>query len=86
MTKRINIILPASTVSLLDRVATKGHRSSFIDRAVNHYIRTRSRKNLKDRLKEGYRAEAEFNAKLAEEWFPLEEEAWQSTASKRRRK
>ncbi len=80
MTKRINIVLPASTVSLLDKVAAKGRRSSFIDRAVNHYIRSRSRQNLRERLKEGYQAEAEFNAKLAEEWFPLEEEAWQTAS------
>jgi len=86
MTRRINIVLPASTVSLLDRVVAKGKRSSFIDRAVNHYIRSRSRQNLRERLKEGYRAEAEFNAKLAEEWFPLEEEAWQTAGGKKRHK
>ncbi len=86
MTKRINIVLPASTVSLLDKVASKGHRSGLIDRAVNHYIRSRSRQNLRERLKEGYQAEAEFNAKLAEEWFPLEEEAWEIAAGRKNRK
>ena len=85
MTKRLNIILPASTVALLDRVAAKGNRSSFIDRAVNNYIKNRSKENLQERLKEGYRSEASFNAKLAEEWFPIEEEAWQHTTARKRR-
>ena len=84
MTKRLNIILPAATVSLLDRVAAKGNRSSFIDRAVNHYIDSRAKENLRQRLKEGYRSEASFNAKLAEEWFPIEEEAWQRSTAKKR--
>lgn len=86
MTRRINIILPASTVRLLDRVVAKGNRSGFIDRAVNHYIRSRSRQALRDRLKEGYQAEAEFNATMAERWFPLEEEAWQAATRRSRGK
>ena len=40
MSKRINIILPDKTVAVLDRVASKGTRSRFIDRAVRHYVET----------------------------------------------
>jgi len=40
MAKRINTILPDKTVSVLDRVTTKGNRSRFIDRAVLHYVET----------------------------------------------
>ena len=51
MSKRINIILPNTTVAILDRVATKGTRSRFIDRAVRHYVETRGRESLREQLK-----------------------------------
>ena len=40
MNKRINVILPTTTVSVLDRVAAKGNRSALIDRAIRHYVET----------------------------------------------
>jgi CopG family transcriptional regulator / antitoxin EndoAI len=82
MTKRINVILPAETLRVLDRVAPKGNRSRLIDQAVLFYVKTKTRENLRQRLKEGYLASAKENLKLAEEWFPLEEEAWQIAKTK----
>jgi CopG family transcriptional regulator/antitoxin EndoAI len=78
MNKRINIVLPEKTVRVLDRVTAKGARSRFIDRAVLHYVATRGRQNLRERLKEGYRVNAERDLDIAAEWFPLEEEAWKA--------
>lgn len=78
MSKRINIILPDKTVAVLDRVASKGARSRFIDRAVRHYIETQGRESLREQVKAGYRANAERDLAMAAEWFPLEEEAWQT--------
>jgi len=74
MNKRINIILPEKTVSVLNRVTTKGNRSRFIDCAVLHYVEVRSRQNLRERLKAGYEASADRDLAIAAEWFPLEEE------------
>jgi len=78
MSKRINIILPDKTVAVLDRVAPQGTRSRFIDRAVRHYVESQGRASLRDQLKAGYRANAERDLAMAAEWFPLEEEAWQT--------
>jgi CopG family transcriptional regulator/antitoxin EndoAI len=78
MSKRINIILPEKTVAVLDRVTTKGGRSRFIDRAVLHYIETRGKQSLREELKAGYQANAERDLAIAAEWFPLEEEAWET--------
>lgn len=78
MSKRINIILPDKTVAVLDRVASKGTRSRFIDRAVRHYIETQGRESLSEQLKAGYRANAQRDLAMAAEWFPLEEEAWRT--------
>ena len=77
MQKRINIVLPHKTIGVLDRVTTKGTRSRFIDRAVLHYIETQGRKSLRERLKEGYRANSQRDLEIAAEWFPLDEGAWE---------
>ena len=78
MSKRINIILPDKTVAVLNRVASKGTRSRFIDRAVRHYVETQGRSSLREQLKTGYRANAERDLATAAEWFPLEEEVWRT--------
>lgn len=77
MNKRLNITLPEQTVRLMDRIAGKGRRSSLIDRAIRRYVKEETRANLRKQLSESYQAHAAFDLELAEEWFPMEEEAWQ---------
>ncbi len=77
MNKRINVLLPEATIQALDRVATKGKRSRLISEAVLHYIDSKGKQNLRERLKAGYEANAAESLKIAVEWFPLEEQAWQ---------
>lgn len=74
MTKRLNITLPERTVALMDRVAGKGQRSRLIDVAVHSYVRAEGRANLRKQLREGAQARAERDLRMAEEWFPLDEE------------
>jgi hypothetical protein len=71
---------------VLGRVAPPGARSRFIDRAVRHYIEIQGRAGLRERLKAGYRANAERDLAMAAEWFPLEEEAWQAFEASHRPK
>ncbi|MFC1856191.1 ribbon-helix-helix domain-containing protein [Thermodesulfobacteriota bacterium] len=75
MNKRINVTLPEETVELVNKIARKGDRSHFIDAALKHYIKETAKKNLRKRLKEGAINRAERDLRLAEEWFPIEEEA-----------
>lgn len=75
--KRVNVSLPEETLSLLDRVAKQGQRSALIAEAVTAYLRERSRKALRHRLKQGALVRAERDRRLVEEWFPLEEGAWE---------
>jgi CopG family transcriptional regulator/antitoxin EndoAI len=87
MSKRVNIMLPERTIAVLDRVAPKGRRSSFISRAVLHFVESQGRQSLRQQLKAGYQANAEESLKIATEWFPLEEEAWRksrATSTKRK--
>lgn len=86
MSKRLNVVLPEKTVSVLDRVTTKGNRSRFIDRAVLHYIETYGKQSLREQLATGYRANAERDLGIVAEWFPLEEAAWQTFEASRKPK
>jgi len=61
----------------LDRVTTKGTRSRLVSEAVLFYIQARGKENLREQLKAGYQANAAESLKLAVEWYPLEEQAWQ---------
>lgn len=75
--QRINITLPETTLRLLDRVAPKGDRSRVIDAAVRHFVETQGKANLRKQLAEGARRRAERDLLLAEEWFGIDEDAWQ---------
>lgn len=77
MNKRINIVLPETTVAILDRVSAKGERSRLIDQAVRHYVKTEGKQRLRQQLKAGYLANAERDLAMAAEWFLPDEEAWE---------
>lgn len=77
MHRRINITLPEETVRLIDRVATKGNRSHLIAEAIKYYIEETGRTQLRKRLREGARCRAERDLRLTQEWFFMEEEAWE---------
>jgi len=76
MKTRINITLPEETLGLLDRVAERGNRSRLISEAVLHYVRSKAKLSLRERLKQGALARAERDLAVAEEWFAVDEQAW----------
>lgn len=69
----MNVSLPEKTLRLLDRVAEKGDRSDFIDRAVHFYVKEVGRDRLKKQLRQGACARSVRDVALAEEWFFIEE-------------
>jgi len=83
MSKRINVVLPDTTVSILDRVAPKGDRSRFISQTVLHYVESVGKQSLREQLKAGYQANSGENLKIALEWFLLEQEAWKRSKGKK---
>ena len=74
--KRINITLPESTVAMLETVADKGARSTFIDAAIRTHIHEIQKHDLRGQIKAGAIANAERDLEIAREWFDLEEEIW----------
>jgi CopG family transcriptional regulator/antitoxin EndoAI len=81
MHNRINITLPRETLDLLDQFVQKGDRSRFIHEAIQRYIQELQREALRQQLKEGAIQRAERDRGLAEDWYRLEEEAWQHSAN-----
>jgi CopG family transcriptional regulator / antitoxin EndoAI len=84
MTKRINVVLPVETIKVLDRVAPKGNRSRLISAAVLHYVESKAKGDPARRLREGALANAPRDREIAQEWFSLDEEAWQCTTPSKR--
>ncbi len=75
--KRINVILPQDTISLIDQVAEAGARSNLINEAVRFYIGETGKANLRKQLREGALRNADRDLRLSANWFSVGEEAWQ---------
>ena len=74
--RRPNTSLPDETVRLLNRVAAKGERSQVIAEAVTPYVVEVGRAGLRKRMNERAIKRADLELQIAEEWFPVDEEAW----------
>lgn len=72
--KRINITLPVTTLKRIDHLAEDRNRSRLIDQALQYYIDSISRKNLRALLKEGAVERTKRDADVSAEWFHLENE------------
>jgi CopG family transcriptional regulator/antitoxin EndoAI len=85
MAKRINVILPETTVRTLDRLAKPGERSRLIDKAVQHYAATRSPEALREQLKQAAIRDRDLNLEIADEWFAVDRESWQQLDDEEKR-
>lgn len=77
MSKRLNIVLPETTVKAIDRLARPGERSRFIDKAVQHYVFHQSTEALRARLEQTAVRDQDIDRQVAEEWFAVDHETWQ---------
>src|SRR4051812_10304618 len=77
MAKRINIILPESTISTIDRLAKPGERSRLIDKAVQHYATTRSVEAVREQLKQAALRDRDLDQEIANDWAAVDRESWQ---------
>ncbi len=69
--------MPESTVAILEMIASKGSRSTFINEAIQVHAKSIKQNSLHEQLKKGAIARAERNLQMAEEWAALEDEVWQ---------
>ncbi len=76
MTKRINVVLPETTIRAIDRVAKPGERSQFINRAVEHYIATQSAEAIRKRLEITAIRDRDLDREIALDWTAVDKEEW----------
>ena len=77
MNKRLNIVLPESTVRTISRLAKPGERSRFIDRAIRHYVATQSTEALRAQLERAAMRDRDLDHQVTEEWSAVDQEIWQ---------
>jgi CopG family transcriptional regulator / antitoxin EndoAI len=77
MAKRINVILPESTLRAIDRLAKPGERSRLIDKAVQHYVMTRSAEGICQQLTKAAIRDRDLDLEVASEWAAVDQESWQ---------
>jgi len=77
MYQKINIVLPETTLRLIDHITDKKNRSRFIDEAVKYYMEQVGKISLREQLKQGAIRRSERDLNLSREWNVFEEEAWQ---------
>ena len=83
--QRRNFTLQADTASKLDRLPRTVNRSRLVDEAIQERLAVLARTRLRKQLEQGYALRSASNLGTAEEWFGLEEEAWE-TATKANQK
>jgi hypothetical protein len=76
MAKRINVILPEQTIRTIDRMAPRGERSRFIDKAVRHYVAQRSAEALHEQLKQAAIRDRDLDLEITDEWSAVDLETW----------
>jgi hypothetical protein len=75
--RRINVVLPESTIKSLRKVAKPGERSQFIDKAVRHYISTQSKDALRALLEYTTVRDADLDREIMKDWAEVDRESWQ---------
>jgi len=86
MSKRINIVLPETTIKTIDRMVRHGQRSQFINQAVQHFVSHRSTEALKTQLERAAVRDQDLDREIAADWFAVDEGAWQRLDTQKREK
>lgn len=77
MTKRINVVMPKTTVSAIDEMVKPGQRSEFITRAVEYYVAIQSAEAIQKRLELTCIRDRDLDQQIAEDWFEVDRQPWQ---------
>lgn len=77
MTKRINIVLPEKTLRTIDRMVKPGQRSSFINKAVEHFVTHQSAEALRTQLETAAIRDRDLDREVAADWWAVDIEEWQ---------
>jgi metal-responsive CopG/Arc/MetJ family transcriptional regulator len=73
--EKVTIMLPRDLMNEVRAIAPVRGYSQFIAEAIKFFIKERRQRELRDRLIEGYKANAQADADRAAEWSAIEDEA-----------
>ena len=79
-TEKVTFTIPKETMNQVREVAPARGYSKFVTEAIEYFLEENRKQALRERLIAGYRANAEADAEMAEEWRPIEEEAWSNVS------
>lgn len=75
-TVRVNYTIPKDLNVKLNRLVKSRERSSFVTKAIDEKLRLLEKEELKKRLAEGYKARAEEDKEINQEWDVATAENW----------
>ncbi|MFQ5560698.1 MAG: hypothetical protein ACE5FU_08950 [Nitrospinota bacterium] len=81
-TKRVGFTIPERVVEILEKVTDERAKSRFVTEAIVEKVEKERQRKLSRSLLHDYAASGEKDAKMAEEWFMLDEEAYSNYAAK----
>ena len=84
MRQQLQITLPEDTVTLINQWVKNSdfpeqERDHLINEAIKWYLTHKQKNSLREQLQQGAIRRAKRDLNLAQEWFNLENEAWQET-------
>jgi CopG family transcriptional regulator/antitoxin EndoAI len=85
MGKRLNIVLPETTIRTIDRIVKPGERSRFINQAVQHYVANRSLDVLRARLESAALRDQDIDREVAADWLAVDQQQWQQPDNSKRK-
>jgi hypothetical protein len=74
--KRINIVLPETTIRTIARIAGPGQRSRFIDQAVRHFVAHSSGEAIRIQLEKAAVRDRDLDREIGNDWQAVDNEAW----------
>jgi hypothetical protein len=75
--KRINIVLPETTIQAMARIAGPGQRSRFIDQAVRHFVTHSSGEAIRIQLEKAALRDRDLDREIGNDWQAVDIDAWQ---------
>jgi CopG family transcriptional regulator/antitoxin EndoAI len=80
--RRIIVTMPPDLLRQVEEMAAElnFNRSQFIRQALEAFLEEQRRRELRELLKEGYLYRAQESLEMAEEFYSVEQEAWDQYA------
>jgi metal-responsive CopG/Arc/MetJ family transcriptional regulator len=76
ITEKVTLTLPKDLMENIREIAPRGGYSKFVAEAIEYFIETKRRKELRERLINGYQVNAARDAAVNKEWEAVDDEAW----------